>query len=144
MPGLSGEWGQGAPSPQALPSYPAGTGPGPGAGGYGGYPGYGTHPGYGPQWAPAPASYPAQSRRGNGHAVAALVLGITSIVFCWLGLLALAQWILALVLGGIGISNANRGASGKGLAVAGVVLGAVGMALYIVLGAVTGGALFIV
>jgi hypothetical protein len=67
-------------------------------------------------------------------AVAALVLGITSIVFCWWGLLTLLQVTLAIVFGSVGISKANRGASNKGLAVAGLVLGLVGLVIYFFVG----------
>jgi hypothetical protein len=59
--------------------------------------------------------------------VASLVLGVTSVLFCWLGLLALAQVVLAIVFGGIGISRANKGARRKGMAVAGLALGVVGL-----------------
>jgi hypothetical protein len=62
--------------------------------------------------------------------VAVLVLGITSIVFCWWGLLTLLQVVLAIVFGSVGISKANRGAASKGLAVAGLVLGLVGLVIY--------------
>lgn len=88
-------------------------------------------------WAPPQPVRPP----GNGQAVAALVLGITSIVFCWWGLLTLAQVVLAIIFGGVGLAKANRhGASGKGLALAGMVLGAVGFALYFIIGLASFGA----
>lgn len=65
-----------------------------------------------PQAAPLP-------RPTNGMATASLVLGILGI---FLPLLS----ILALIFGPVGISKANQGASGKGLAIAGLVLGIVG------------------
>jgi len=74
------------------------------------------------------------ARPSNGVAVAALVLGITSIVFSWWGLLTLVQVMLAIVFGSVGISKANRGASNKGLAVAGLVLGLVGLVIYFFIG----------
>jgi hypothetical protein len=52
-------------------------------------------------------------------AIASLVLGIVGMFLPILG-------ILALIFGGIGISKANQGASGKGMAVAGLVLGILG------------------
>jgi hypothetical protein len=52
-------------------------------------------------------------------ATASLVLGILGI---FLPLLS----ILAVIFGAIGISKANQGAAGKGLAVAGLVLGIIG------------------
>ena len=100
-------------------------------------------------WAAAPApgwqqaAYPVQ-QRGNGQAVAALVLGITSIVFCWWGLFALAQVVLAVVFGCMGMSKASRGASGHGLAVAGLVCGCVGAVAYVLVGLFTLGLGFIV
>jgi hypothetical protein len=72
------------------------------------------------------------------------VLGITSIVFCWWGLVSLAQVVLAIVFGYIGISRANRGASGKGQAVAGLVCGCVGALAYFIFGIVTLGVGFII
>jgi hypothetical protein len=75
--------------------------------------------------------YPQQvpiQRSSNGMATASLVLGI-------LGFFLPILSILALIFGGIGISKANQGAAGKGLAIAGLVLGIVGtLALLYVLG----------
>ena len=99
-----------------------------------------------PSWSPQPPQF-AQSQwqqqplaaPGNGLAVASLVLGVTSVLFCWLGLLALAQVVLAIVFGGIGISRANKGARRKGMAVAGLALGVVGFLLYFAVGLMTVG-----
>lgn len=116
-------------------------------------PGYGAPPaGYGPpgsrqwaspgypqgagQWTGQPYPGPVQS---NGLAVAALVLGITSVVFCWWGLLTLVQVVLAITFGSIGISRANRGMGRKGIAVAGLTLGIFGFVLYFILGLVSFG-----
>jgi hypothetical protein len=52
-------------------------------------------------------------------ATASLVLGILGLFLPILG-------VLALIFGGIGISKANQGATGKGLAIAGLVLGIIG------------------
>jgi ABC-type phosphate transport system permease subunit len=76
----------------------------------------------------------APAQPGNGVAVAGLVLGITSIVFCWWGLLTLAQIMLAVIFSSVGISKANHGAANKGLAVAGLVLALVGLVLYFFIG----------
>jgi hypothetical protein len=55
------------------------------------------------------------------------VLGVLSILFAALGHLAFVAGAVAVVFGIIGIGRANRGmVSGRGLAVAGIVLGAVG------------------
>ncbi|MCB5911463.1 DUF4190 domain-containing protein [Streptomyces pinistramenti] len=75
-----------------------------------------------PVWAPQPR---------NGMGIAALVLGIISVV---LGLFIILFWmswlpaLLALIFGFVGLSQVRRGlATNKGMAVTGVVLGAVGL-----------------
>lgn len=83
-----------------------------------------------PQW----QQQPLTAAPGNGLAVAGFVLGVTSIIFCWLGLLSLVQVVLAIVFSGIGISRANKGARRKGMATAGLILGGVGFLLYLVVG----------
>ena len=68
----------------------------------------------------------------NGQAVASLVFGILSVFFCWLGLLGAAMVILAVAFGAIGLLRVRLGfSSGKGVAIAGLVLGAIGFGLYI-------------
>jgi len=84
-------------------------------------------------------SQPAYAQRGSGVAVAGFVLGITSVVFCWWGLLTLLQIILAIIFSSVGISNANHGASNKGLAIAGLVLALIGLVLYFFVGLVSVG-----
>jgi hypothetical protein len=71
-------------------------------------------------------------------------LGITSIVFCWWGLLTLAQVVLAIVFGCIGIGRANAGANGKGQAVAGLICGSVGAVAYLFFGIISVGIGFII
>ncbi|MFJ1591529.1 DUF4190 domain-containing protein [Kitasatospora albolonga] len=121
------------PAPSAVPPPPTGPGgpgyqaPPPGAGHYG-YPappvqpygGYPQYDAYGQQpWGPAPA---------NGLGIAAMVLGIISVVgFCLYGV-NIILGILALIFGLIGLGRAKRGeATNRGMAVAGIILGAVGM-----------------
>jgi Domain of unknown function (DUF4190) len=60
--------------------------------------------------------------------IASLVLGVVSILFAApLGFLGFVAGAAALVFGIIGVGRANRGmVSGRGLAVAGIVLGVVG------------------
>jgi hypothetical protein len=84
--------------------------------------------------APAPPPYPPdypRPRTGNGKAIAALVLGIVSIVLCWLSLLDLVPIVLALVFGFLGRSDAakwpQRG--GRGMAIAGITCALVGALL---------------
>jgi hypothetical protein len=74
------------------------------------------YPPYG--YAPVPVAQP----RTNGLAIASMVLGIVWIY--WIGS------ILAVIFGHIAISQINKSAgtqTGKGMAIAGVVLGYVGL-----------------
>jgi len=60
--------------------------------------------------------------------IASLVLGVLSIVFAAVGYFAFVAGAAAVVFGIIGIGRANEGSvSGRGLAVAGILLGAVGV-----------------
>lgn len=71
----------------------------------------------------------------NGIATAALVCGIIGVLLAWMPFLVVAGFVLAvlaLVFGVQGIRRANVTNTGRGLAVSGVVLGAVGVALSVV------------
>ena len=102
------------PDPYAAPQYP--------------YP----PPQYPPQsygWARTPIHPTGASRYlaaspSNGVAVAAFVIGVIAIVLSWIPLFDIALAAPAIILGGLGISRADRPqGTGKGLAIAGVVLG---------------------
>ncbi len=63
---------------------------------------------------------------GHGMGVAALIMGIISVVVAFipcLGLLAFFTAIVAIVLGAIGISQASKASSPKGLSAGGLVTG---------------------
>lgn len=81
---------------------------------------------------PPPAPMP--SNRGgssNGIGVAALVCGIVGIplAFCWIGV---ALSILAVIFGALGIKRFNHGhAPSKGMAKAGLILGIIGIAIFV-------------
>ncbi|MTD13010.1 DUF4190 domain-containing protein [Nakamurella sp. YIM 132087] len=142
-----------AAAPEAYPGQPAYPPPGqPTYAAPGAYPGYGA-PGHGyPGQHPGqyPGGYPMQppppGQRRNGMGTAALVLGIIGIVFD-LGafgmrngsgggaiLIAGVLQILAIVFGAVGIGRARRGeATNRGAAVAGLVLGIVGLVLVLLL-----------
>ena len=81
----------------------------------------------------APMPYPAV-RATNGKAVGALVTGIVSLVLracCWGGLLGL----VAIPLGVVARSEVKRSfgyQQGEGLALAGIITGAIGLALTVV------------
>jgi hypothetical protein len=103
-------------------------------------------PQHGQYLQPYAPGYPQVQARaqGDGLAVASMVLGITSIVFCWWGLATLAQVVLAIVLGVKGMRRADAGAGGKGMAIAGLVCGCVGALAYLIFGVATLGAGFII
>ena len=89
-----------------------------------------TQPPYGQPFPPQPYGYGhPPPRRTNGLAIAAMVLGIVWVF--WIGS------ILALVFGYIARKQIReRGESGDGMAIAGIVLGCVGVGLLVlVLGA---------
>ncbi|MFC9428531.1 DUF4190 domain-containing protein [Streptomyces sp. NPDC056987] len=107
----------GAQEPSA--SYGGGAGAGTGSGyGYPGYPS-GAYPGYGQTgW---------QHGSSNGMGITALVLGILAVVtFCFWGL-GIILGVLALIFGFVGRGRAQRGeANNAGMALAGIILGAIG------------------
>jgi hypothetical protein len=67
------------------------------------------------------------AKPGNGLAVAALVLGI--LTFVCLGPIA---GIAAVVLGILGVNKAKETGTGKGMAIAGIVLGIVGTIVFVI------------
>ena len=95
--------------------------------------------------APAPAAAPApppsavaRGTRTNGMSIAALILGILGIISFW------PLSILAIIFGAIGISQINKDPSlkGKGMAVAGLVMGIAAIAIWILVAVVWWGTLF--
>ena len=72
--------------------------------------------------------YPQPQRTSNGLAVAALVCGIIGFLF-----FGIVLGPLAAIFGGIGLSRANRGASGRAMAIAGLVLGVIDTVVAIIL-----------
>lgn len=79
--------------------------------------------------------YPNQAPPSNGLAIAALILGILSIVLCWAFGLGILLGIAGVVLGALGLSKSNElpGQAGRGQAIAGLITGAIGALLSIVL-----------
>ena len=93
--------------------------------GYGQPPPYGQQPppGYGYGYRPPPVT--------NGKAVASMILGIVSIVFCYLGLLIGPVAIVLSVLASKDINAQPPGlAGGKGMATAGLVTGIIGTVIW--------------
>jgi len=98
-----------------------------------------------PYPAAQPATFVVARPQSNGMAVASLVLGITSIVFCWWGLLALLQVVLAIVFGCIALGQANRGAGGQAaLAISGIICACVGLLCYFIIGIFTLGVFLLI
>lgn len=85
---------------------------------------------------PAPAVVVVQQTRGNGFAVAALVLGICALVVGVIPLIGLfitfVPTLLAIIFGIVGIVRGSRIGRGTGVAVAGLVLGSLTLLLYFV------------
>jgi hypothetical protein len=87
-----------------------------------------SHP-YGAAPPGAPYQY-LQAPPTNGLAITSFVIGIVAIVLCWIPILDLILSVPALILGVLGMSKANQtGGSGKGLAISGLVLGAIASAM---------------
>lgn len=126
-PAAAPPYGQTPPVYAPPPGYPPAYGQPPPAYGqpppqYGQPPPYG-HP-YGPQYGPQYGGYPVH-RPTNGLAIASMVLGIVWIY--WVGS------VLALVFGYIARGQIRRsGHNGDGMAIAGIVLGWVGVATFAV------------
>jgi hypothetical protein len=83
-----------------------------------------------------PAPYPyvvaAPPDPGAGQAVTSLVLGIISIVFATIpcfGVITLATGIIGLIMGILGRRSATR----HGMAIAGIVLSAVGLGIFVLM-----------
>jgi TRAP-type C4-dicarboxylate transport system permease small subunit len=83
---------------------------------------------------PFGAAYPfAPPQTGNGYAIAALVLGLVSLILSWFPGVNWVLAALAIIFGAVGISTAGRrGGVGRGMAMAGLVLGVVTAVLGIV------------
>jgi hypothetical protein len=84
---------------------------------------------YGSMPAQAPAQ-PARPIGGGGMATAALVLGLLAVITSFTLIGGLLLGLLAIIFGIIGLRRANRGlALGRGRAIAGIILGLLGMVL---------------
>lgn len=95
--------------PQNMPPAPAGA-PGPGYG-----------------------ATPTNTAR-NGMGIAALVLGIIALVFCWTVIGGIVLGILALIFGIIGWRRAKSGgATNGGLALSGAITGGIGLVIAVIL-----------
>jgi hypothetical protein len=132
-PEQTGQWAQPPTYPgQAYPGQtnPAQTNPGQMPPPYGqpyGQPGYGA-PGYPPP--PGYSPYPAP-QPGNGIAIAAMVCALVGLLF-----FGVVLGPLGVIFGSIGLGRAKRGASGRGMAITGIVVGIIDVLAFVVLLAV--------
>lgn len=104
-------------------------------------PGSATGTGQPGAWQSGPAGQqPPPQRTGNGIAVAALVCGVIALIVSWVpfvNVVAILLGIAAIVCGIAGIRRAGRhGGSGRGMAIGGLVTGALGLlfALFVLVG----------
>ncbi|WP_227979027.1 DUF4190 domain-containing protein [Nocardia spumae] len=133
-PGRSGEYPQQPAYPQQPEPYPRQQEPYPRQ--QEPYPG-----GYPP---PPPSGYPGPPGQGaweepksKGLAITALVLGIIALLSCWTVLGGILFGLLALIFGIIATVKSRRGtAGGGGMAIAGLVLGLLGLIAAIVIAAI--------
>ncbi|MFD5425779.1 DUF4190 domain-containing protein [Streptomyces sp. NPDC127084] len=123
-PTAPGGPGQAAPGAYG---YPAAQGPATSGYGYPGYPGSAGQPGY-PGYT---GSWGVTAQPQNGFGTAAMVLGIIAVCgfFCY-GIPSLILGVLALIFGILGRKRYVRGqATNKGQALAGIILGSIGIVL---------------
>jgi Na+/melibiose symporter-like transporter len=86
---------------------------------------------------PAAPVYATNAGPRNGLGTAGLVLGILAVLLCWTVVGGVLLGILAIVFGAVGRNRAKRAeATNGGAALAGIILGAAGLILAIVLIAV--------
>lgn len=113
-------WGS-TPAPPAPPAPPSWSPPG---GSQSGAPGGAWTPPPGQAYGgPPPGAGPGQT---NGLAIGALVVGIIALLSAFIpfvGIFAIVPGLVALVLGIIGLRKAGQLGSGRGMAIAGTVLG---------------------
>ena len=64
---------------------------------------------------------------GKGYAIASMILGICSILFCLGGFLPLGAGILAIILTTVSFKKETSKKEGHGMAVAGLVTGIIGV-----------------
>lgn len=99
---------------------------------------YGAPPSYGdqppPQYGSQPPPYYAGQAQSNGVAIAALIVGILSLPAVVTIIFAPILGIVAIILGFIGLGRASQaGGAGRGMAIGGIVTGALGILLTVLL-----------
>jgi hypothetical protein len=95
---------------------------------------YAPHPGQQP---------PSPAKNSNGLATAGFILGLLGLLGSWipvLNILGIILGVLGVVLAGVGLAKSKKANAGKGLAIAGIVLGALAVIFAILINAVFVGA----
>lgn len=70
----------------------------------------------------------------NGIATAGFVLALVTIFLGWIPFFGWIMWVLGLVFSAIGLSKAKKAnGKGKGLAIAGLVISLIGVAILIIM-----------
>ena len=83
------------------------------------------------QYAPPPPQYQVPAQK-QGLSITAMVVGIVGAVFSWVPFLGLVLGIIAATFGGVALYMGQQGKQGgKGMAIAGLVLGIFAIALFI-------------
>ncbi|HEX2073735.1 MAG TPA: DUF4190 domain-containing protein [Geodermatophilus sp.] len=120
-----------APGAGAPQGPPPGYGPPPPPPGYG----YPPPPGYGPPLLPPgygyPTAYPVQPAPSNGLGIAGFVTGLCGLVLFWVPFVGMVLAGVGVVLSAIGMSQGRRTGAPTGLAVAGLVLGILGVLAFL-------------
>jgi len=70
---------------------------------------------------------PQTPRKGNALAITGMILGIVSVVLCWLPIVSLPCGIGGLIFSILGIRRAKTTGTGRGVALAGLVLSILGL-----------------
>lgn len=86
----------------------------------------------------------ASSTAGRGLGITGLVLGILSVLLCWLGLPIILA-VIGLIISIISVVKASRARAGRGFGIAGIILNSIGLllsALFLVFWVIAGGAFF--
>ncbi len=98
---------------------------------------------YPPQPAPAPyptgPSTPEQPKGSNGLATAGFVLALLGLLGCWipvLNILAMVLAVVGVVLAAVGLAKSKKAGAGKGLAIAGLVMGVLALIFAVLINAV--------
>jgi hypothetical protein len=74
--------------------------------------------------------------RTSGLAIASLILGILSLVFCWAPyFIGVIMGVLAIVFGGVAMGQTGRDPAlgGRGMAIAGLICGIIGVVIFVIL-----------